>query len=337
MPDCSDRPHVSVPCGYRMTCSKQVALEHVNSISHVLLSDKRVYWARQRTVDVIKQQIESSWKFVLVLDARHDDDDLANHVDKVAGFARVIADGETFGYLADVVVSQQHEGKGLARAIVTEAVNHAGHSNNSSLDWKWLLFTDVHELYRKVLDFKDPSQRGWAMLRWPTEPPRQRLIESKIPSTYQICTDRETVQQHFDSIVEILLNHPKVYWGKARTRDMLQRQFLQQCQVVTVIHSKVDSDGQTRTRELIGFARVVTDMIDFGYIADVFVLPEHGGKGLATAMMQTTIQDLGGIGQSNNWKWTLFTDDAHKLYERFGFEKVEAQSRVMERFPRTGA
>ena len=35
----------------------------------------------------------------------------------------------------------------------------------------------------------------------------------------------------------------------------------------------------------IGFARVITDGCSFGYLADVFVLEEHRGKGLSKKLM----------------------------------------------------
>src|SRR6185312_9128704 len=36
----------------------------------------------------------------------------------------------------------------------------------------------------------------------------------------------------------------------------------------------------------VGFARVVTDRTTFAYLADVFVLPEHRGRGLSKRLMQ---------------------------------------------------
>ncbi|KAK4047225.1 hypothetical protein OIV83_005527 [Microbotryomycetes sp. JL201] len=330
----------SLPPKYRLSTSKKVASRHSHEISRVLLEDERVYWAKHRTHDIIQKQIESSWKFVTVLyccDERLEGqerdalDDEVERDEQVAGFARVIADGETFGYLADVVIVKEHEGKGLARTIVTEAVDHSGSPSSSSLDWKWLLFTGFPSLYARVVKFEDPAPRGWAMLRWPTDPPRPIMARPVIPSSYSVSADKQVTLKHLPAITNALLSHPLVYWGKSRTRDVVKRQF-ERCEAVTVVHTDESGD-----ETLVGFARIVTDMFDFGYIADVFVLPEHGKRGLAKALIQTAVEDLGGPGCSRNWKWTLFTDDAHSLYERFDFEKVVTGSRVMERFPRTGA
>jgi GNAT superfamily N-acetyltransferase len=44
-------------------------------------------------------------------------------------------------------------------------------------------------------------------------------------------------------------------------------------------------DGET-PREMVGFARLVTDYVTFGYLTDVYVLHEHQGQGLAKWMMK---------------------------------------------------
>ena len=69
----------------------------------------------------------------------------------------------------------------------------------------------------------------------------------------------------------------------------------------------------------IGFARLVTDKATFAYLADVFVLPEHRGKGLSKWLMQTIhahpeLQNLR--------RWWLGTKDAHGLYEQFGWTRI---------------
>jgi GNAT superfamily N-acetyltransferase len=75
-----------------------------------------------------------------------------------------------------------------------------------------------------------------------------------------------------------------------------------------------------------GFARVVTDTARFAWLADVFVLPEHRGRGLGVCLVETVLShpDLDGL------RIVLATADAHGLYERFGFAQVEAR-RMMER------
>jgi GNAT superfamily N-acetyltransferase len=77
----------------------------------------------------------------------------------------------------------------------------------------------------------------------------------------------------------------------------------------------------------IGFARVVTDEATFAYLADVYVLPEHRGKGLSKRLMGEIMHhpDLQGLRRI-----MLATRDAHTLYEKFGFKPLAAPDRMME-------
>lgn len=76
-----------------------------------------------------------------------------------------------------------------------------------------------------------------------------------------------------------------------------------------------------------GFARVVSDRAIFAYIADVFVLPEHRGRGVATALIRAVLAhpDLQGLRRIE-----LHTLDAHPLYASCGFEPGASPERVME-------
>jgi predicted N-acetyltransferase YhbS len=74
-----------------------------------------------------------------------------------------------------------------------------------------------------------------------------------------------------------------------------------------------------------GFARVVTDRARFAWLADVFVLEEHRGKGLGVWLVQTVLEHPELVGL----RFVLATADAHGLYERFGFEVADS-GRMME-------
>jgi len=77
----------------------------------------------------------------------------------------------------------------------------------------------------------------------------------------------------------------------------------------------------------VGFARVVTDGATFAYLADVFVLEEHRGRGLASWMIECVLAhpDLQGLR-----RWSLATLDAHGLYRRFGFQTPAHPELLME-------
>jgi len=77
----------------------------------------------------------------------------------------------------------------------------------------------------------------------------------------------------------------------------------------------------------IGFARAITDRATFAYVADVYVLEEYRGQGLALWLMQTVMEhpQLQGLR-----RWMLLTRDAHSLYRKVGFVDVARPERIME-------
>ncbi|OBR73619.1 GNAT family acetyltransferase [Xanthomonas arboricola] len=81
--------------------------------------------------------------------------------------------------------------------------------------------------------------------------------------------------------------------------------------------------------EQVAFARVVSDYATVAYLGDVFVLPEHQGKGYGKAMMDAVMAhpDLQGLR-----RFSLATSDAHGLYARYGFTPPLAPQSLMERY-----
>ncbi len=77
----------------------------------------------------------------------------------------------------------------------------------------------------------------------------------------------------------------------------------------------------------IGFARLITDSATFAYLADVYILEEHRGKGLSKKLMATIINhpQLQGLR-----RMVLATHDAHTLYEKFGFKQLTKPETFME-------
>lgn len=130
--------------------------------------------------------------------------------------------------------------------------------------------------------------------------------------TVAISTDRSRLD--VDLIHRYLSEES--YWAKGIPRELVQR---------ALEHSLCFGayDGEA----LVGFARVVTDYATFGYIADVFVLPSHRGRGVSKRLMAAIrahpeLQRLR--------RWHLVTRDAHGLYEQFGFRAIETPARHME-------
>ena len=76
-----------------------------------------------------------------------------------------------------------------------------------------------------------------------------------------------------------------------------------------------------------GFARIISDRATFAYLADVFILEAHRGRGLSKWMMRVIMAhpDLQGLR-----RWSLGTRDAHGLYSRYGFARPKFPDRLME-------
>jgi len=76
----------------------------------------------------------------------------------------------------------------------------------------------------------------------------------------------------------------------------------------------------------VGFARAITDGATFAYLADVYVLEEHRGKGLGKWIVETTLAhpSLQGLRRI-----LLATRDAHELYAQFGFEPLATPESLM--------
>jgi GNAT superfamily N-acetyltransferase len=105
------------------------------------------------------------------------------------------------------------------------------------------------------------------------------------------------------------------YWAYGRPRETVEALVRQATRVVGLYH-----EGRQ-----VGFARAVSDGVAFAYLADVYVLTEHRGRGLGVALVRAMIDG----GPLSHVKWLLHTRDAHGLYRRFGF--VQPSEKVLER------
>jgi GNAT superfamily N-acetyltransferase len=107
------------------------------------------------------------------------------------------------------------------------------------------------------------------------------------------------------------------YWASGMPRETMARAIANSVCV-----------GAYRDGEQVGFARVVTDRATFAYLADVFVLPDHGGKGLARALVTALHDhpDLQGLR-----RWMLATSDAHGVYAALGWQPIAQPELFMQR------
>ena len=79
----------------------------------------------------------------------------------------------------------------------------------------------------------------------------------------------------------------------------------------------------------VAFARVISDYATFANLVDVFVLPEHRGKGYSKTLMAAVFAHphLQGLR-----RFTLATGDAHGLYAQYGFTAPRNPQSLMERY-----
>lgn len=113
------------------------------------------------------------------------------------------------------------------------------------------------------------------------------------------------------------------YWAKNIPRETVERALEH-----SLCFGAFDSDREVALDDhtQVGFARVITDYATFAYLADVFVLPSHRGRGIGKQIMEAIARHPGLQGLR---RWHLVTRDAHALYAQFGFEPLDAPERHM--------
>lgn len=130
--------------------------------------------------------------------------------------------------------------------------------------------------------------------------------------TIQISTDKSKLQ------IDVIHNFlTRTYWAKGRTKDEVEK---------SIAHSCCFGAYQGNTQ--VGFARVCTDYTVFAYLMDVFVLPEHRGKGISKELMKAIVSNKK---LESCTVWMLKTADAHGLYEQFDFSELGHPEKLMER------
>jgi GNAT superfamily N-acetyltransferase len=107
------------------------------------------------------------------------------------------------------------------------------------------------------------------------------------------------------------------YWSKGVPREVVAR----------AIEHSLCFGVYDRSGAQVGFARVISDFATFAYVADVFVLDTHRGKGLGKELMRAVV---GHPGLQGLRRWSLSTRDAHGLYAQVGFAPLNFPDRYME-------
>lgn len=106
------------------------------------------------------------------------------------------------------------------------------------------------------------------------------------------------------------------YWAEGIPRELVARAVAGSIPV-SLFHGK----------RQVGFARAISDRATYAYLADVYVLETHRGRGLGKWLIETLLAhpDLQGLRRLG-----LVTRDAHGLYRPFGFGALATPDRHME-------
>ncbi len=99
-------------------------------------------------------------------------------------------------------------------------------------------------------------------------------------SGFSISTDKDRLDR---KLIHAFISQES-YWGRGRSREAMDR---------AITHSVycfgVYQDQRTVERQ-VGFARVISDLTTFGYLADVFILQEYRGRGLGKWLVKTIVE-----------------------------------------------
>ena len=145
--------------GYTITTDKSKM--HVDQI-HKWLSEES-YWCTNVPHEIVKGSFDNSFCVGIIKENTQ------------IGFARLITDYTTFGYLADVFVLDKHRGQGLSKAMLDLLF---GFEWVKKLRGIRLMTRDGHGLYQKV---------GFTPLKFP-----DRLMELTRPNIYTSTNNHKT-------------------------------------------------------------------------------------------------------------------------------------------------
>ena len=128
-------------------------------------------------------------------------------------------------------------------------------------------------------------------------------MKQDLPDGYELDDDKPRIDR--DAVHAYLSGES--YWAQGRPRETTDELIDNAQRVCGLYHGGAQ----------IGFSRSVSDGFTLSYLADVYVLEEHRGRGLGVELVRFTVDE----GPLAATRWILHTADAHALYEKFGFER----------------
>ena len=117
---------------------------------HAFLS--KSYWAEHIPIETVQKSIDNSISFGVF------------HLGRQIGFARVITDKATFGYLADVFIDEAYRGQGLSKWLMEEIMTHP---DLQGLRRLMLATRDAHGLYTRFGFSPLSNAESWMQIHKP--------------------------------------------------------------------------------------------------------------------------------------------------------------------------
>ncbi|WP_062198038.1 GNAT family N-acetyltransferase [Massilibacterium senegalense] len=133
-----------------------------------------------------------------------------------------------------------------------------------------------------------------------------------------ISTDTQLINR--EVVFEFLST--KAYWAKGIDRALVNKS-IDNASICFGVYekNKVDKPNQ------VGFARIISDFSIIAYLADVFILEQYRGQGLARILIEVI---LSYPEFKTLRRFILSTLDAHDLYKKFGFVPVTNPNTFMQ-------
>lgn len=263
----------------------------------------------------------------------------------ILGFVTVRRPNEASAELQVMAVHREHRGRGIGRALVADAERRLRAEGREFLQVKTLgpsrpnaEYAATRGFYRSVGFVPLEENRLWGDVNpclilvkhlggIAGEAARRVSAAAEEPANYlgaaaddpvarqcgeyEISTNR--VRMDVDAIHAYL---SQSYWAEGIPREVVARS-VRGSLCFGVFHRGAQ----------VGFARVVTDAATFAYLADVYILDAHRGRGLAKELMDAVMEHpkLQGLR-----RWSLVTRDAHGLYAKFAFTPLASPDGHME-------
>lgn len=145
-----------------------------------------------------------------------------------------------------------------------------------------------------------------------------RRMEWVRPDGYLVSDDRE----RFDIGKIHRWLSEESYWAAGRSFDLVEKS----------IRGSITFGCFTPDSVQVGVTRLITDGASLGILSDVFVDKTCRGLGLGKFLVDVAVNHPEAVPLK---RILLCTDDAHRLYEQFGFSLLLNPERWMEYEPKT--